>query len=182
MSGEIDLPEIVDSTIAAAFENQRQSARHCESVFGQRGDSPIEWAMSVAFQYAECLGMGGNELKQPKDDWSVYFNDANFQGTVIIPQAKVKNYRADFMIVTGGNGVNVAVAIECDGHDFHERTKEQARHDRSRDRFFVEQGIIVLRFTGAEIYANANDCAEQALTAARSIWFDRYSLRGTKPE
>jgi very-short-patch-repair endonuclease len=53
------------------------------------------------------------------------------------------------------------IAVECDGHDFHERTKEQARRDRSRDRALILEGWRVLRFTGSEIWKDAAACASQ---------------------
>lgn len=53
------------------------------------------------------------------------------------------------------------ILIECDGHDFHERTKEQARKDRSRDRRIQRRGSYVLRFTGSEIWANPAKGAEE---------------------
>ena len=46
---------------------------------------------------------------------------------------------------------NLKIIIECDGHDFHERTKEQATHDKARDRFLTKNGYIVLRYTGSQI-------------------------------
>lgn len=46
----------------------------------------------------------------------------------------------------------VFVAIECDGHDFHERTKEQAQRDKARDRALQSIGWRIARFTGSEIY------------------------------
>ncbi len=83
----------------------------------------------------------------------------------IAPQVKVGAFRADAII-----GCRVSdkrfpepflewVAIECDGHDFHERTKEQAQKDKSRDRFFQSVNLPVLRFTGSEIWANPSKCA-----------------------
>lgn len=51
--------------------------------------------------------------------------------------------------------------VETDGHDFHERTKEQAKRDRSRDRVIAKHGIAVVRFTGAEVYADAFACADE---------------------
>lgn len=44
------------------------------------------------------------------------------------------------------------LAVELDGHDFHEKTKEQARRDKQKDRDLVAQGWIVVRYTGSEIY------------------------------
>jgi very-short-patch-repair endonuclease len=54
-----------------------------------------------------------------------------------------------------------SVLVECDGHDFHERTKEQARRDRSRDRKLQLLGYSILRFTGSEIWADPYKCAKE---------------------
>jgi very-short-patch-repair endonuclease len=64
----------------------------------------------------------------------------------------------------------VKIAIECDGHDFHERTKDQARRDRSKDRWLLCNGYMVLRFTGSEIRRDPIGCAEQVrnLISSRS--------------
>jgi len=55
--------------------------------------------------------------------------------------------------------------IECDGHDFHERSKEQARKDKKRDRFLQSLGIPVFRFSGSEIWNNVFKCAQEVLEA-----------------
>lgn len=55
------------------------------------------------------------------------------------------------------------VAVECDGHEFHEKTKEQAARDRTRERDLVFEGWTVLRFTGSEIYRDAQRCAQDVL-------------------
>lgn len=52
---------------------------------------------------------------------------------------------------------HVALAVECDGHDFHEKTKEQARRDKSRDRILISHGIHTIRFTGSEIFRRSED-------------------------
>src|SRR5687768_2589162 len=45
----------------------------------------------------------------------------------IVPQYSVGNYRVDFLVTfTPGTEPTVRVVVECDGHDFHEKTKEQA--------------------------------------------------------
>lgn len=44
------------------------------------------------------------------------------------------------------------VAIELDGHDFHEKTKEQAQKDKERDRILQHGGYKVLRYTGSEVW------------------------------
>ncbi|MDA2918552.1 endonuclease domain-containing protein [Desulfobacterota bacterium AH_259_B03_O07] len=55
--------------------------------------------------------------------------------------------------------------IECDGHDFHERTKKQARKDKERDRFLQSTGTPVFRYTGSEIWENVFKCAKEVFEA-----------------
>lgn len=85
-------------------------------------------------------------------------------GFTVVPQLHIGDYIADFAIVAlARKGVLVRGAVECDGHDFHEKTKEQAKHDRSRDRYFQSCGLIILRYTGSEIFADSLHCANDAL-------------------
>jgi hypothetical protein len=49
-------------------------------------------------------------------------------------------------------------AIYCDGHEFHERTKEQAARDRSIDRKLQQMGWHVFRFTESEIFRAPEKC------------------------
>lgn len=51
--------------------------------------------------------------------------------------------------------------IEVDGHDFHEKTKEQASRDRKREREFIRQGYKVIRYTGSDVFRHPEDCAEE---------------------
>ena len=44
------------------------------------------------------------------------------------------------------------LCIEIDGHDFHEKTKEQAAKDKKRDRKIKKAGYGILHFTGSEVY------------------------------
>ena len=73
---------------------------------------------------------------------------------------ETKNYRADFMVTLERqedqkdpqNVLHARVVVEIDGHDYHERTKEQAKRDRLRDRMLTQAGYIVFRYTGSEVY------------------------------
>lgn len=65
-------------------------------------------------------------------------------------QEKIGNYRVDFALDFWKSSQKRYV-IECDGHEFHEKTKEQAKYDKQRERFIVSQGYTVLRFSGSEI-------------------------------
>lgn len=77
----------------------------------------------------------------------------------IIPQEEIAEYRVDFLIVMVKNGTRFVV--ECDGHDFHEKTKEQAAKDKSRERKLLKMGYKVVRFSGSEIYQNPKKCANE---------------------
>lgn len=78
-----------------------------------------------------------------------------------IPQAQIGIYRADFLLLDQRVSPPRRTIIECDGHDFHERTKEQAQRDRARDRWFTTNGYTVLRFTGSEIYKDVGVVVDQ---------------------
>ncbi len=56
--------------------------------------------------------------------------------------------------------------VDVDGHDFHERSREQVRHDRERDRHLLRCGLRVARFTGSEINTDARGCAAEAFALA----------------
>jgi len=83
--------------------------------------------------------------------------------TRLYQQFREGPYRLDFAMTmaVAAPHVDVKLAIECDGHDYHERTKEQARRDRERDRYLTERGYLVVRFTGSEIWADAVGCAHK---------------------
>lgn len=137
-------------------------------------ESPIEEVLAVwllyrlrfDFELAHCQVFFGEALSKI---WPLEFTG---DGIGIYQQASVDRYRVDFLIC-GVVGEKVAwVVVECDGHDFHERTKEQAKRDRSRDRWMTLHDITVLRFTGAEIYENAESCAAQVSSMLEKALLD----------
>ena len=74
-------------------------------------------------------------------------------------QEEIGKYRADFVLYLHKNcEIIKKFVIELDGHDFHEKTKEQAKRDKEKDRFLISEGFIVIRFTGSEIF---NNCEEK---------------------
>jgi len=87
---------------------------------------------------------------------------------------KIGVYEADFLITTTRGEKKECVVIECDGHDFHEKTKQQAAHDKKRDRWFLRNGYKVLRFTGSEIYNDVASCGEEINSILEDIYEDLY--------
>ncbi len=95
---------------------------------------------------------------------------------LILPQAQIGNWRVDFLIcATNDSGDRKPawrkVIVECDGHDFHERTKEQAAKDRSRDREAQMNGYHILRFTGSELWRDPWGCAGKVCEWAFRVQF-----------
>lgn len=119
--------------------------------------SPIEEAFAVALQKAI-------DRVPPRDEAG--WPDAIFvQRQAEVPEARCV---ADFLLE---HASGVQLVVECDGHDFHERTREQASRDRARDRRLQAAGYFVFRFTGSDIHwdadAYANECVDFLLKQTR---------------
>lgn len=132
--------------------------------------SPIENLMALGIIYAiqstSWFGYWGRQNRFfPSDKSGDAFTAPFVEPQISIwQQVTIDKYRADFVArFVHWEGGYVFGAIECDGHDHHDLTKEQAIHDRERDRHFQARGLIILRYTGKEIYRNPLKCAADAL-------------------
>jgi len=82
------------------------------------------------------------------------------------PQKTVKTDAGEFKIdfvVTPKAAQGTKVAVEIDGHDFHEKTKDQVASDKSRERSLIREGYVVLRFTGSEVFRNPRKCVNEVV-------------------
>lgn len=126
-------------------------------------DSPIEVMLGAAI----LVGLNLQHGFRPDVFVELTTNDdqlpSHASAISLIPQYRWSKYKIDFAILFH-QMPDRTVFIECDGHDFHERTKDQAAHDRSRDRAIQEAGIPILRFTGSEINRSPGHCAFSILT------------------
>ena len=112
------------------------------------------------------------------------FNIKNWKDSLEIePQARLGDFRVDFLLTfTGERPIPVIqseretlsphqefrpiqkkMIVECDGHDFHEKTKEQAKRDKSRDRTLQSLGLPVYHYTGSEIWKDVFGSASQVI-------------------
>lgn len=108
-----------------------------------------ERCIDGAFRFLEtCIELGGQQ-------------DAH---QIIVPQCRFKSYRLDFFLAFQVFEKRYGMVIECDGHDFHDRTKEQATSDRARDRAVQSVGLPIYRFTGSDIYNNADKCGDEVFS------------------
>jgi hypothetical protein len=116
-------------------------------------------------------------------------NERAFSDSVFLhPQREVtcssgRTYRVD-MEIAPGHGALVRewyaekgktiqrVAVELDGHDFHERTKAQVELRNRRDRELQDDGWRVLHFSGSEFHRDPRAC----VTAAAKVALDQYQV------
>lgn len=139
-------------------------------------DSPIErrLAKALAAVLSDVESAGMKVLALPPMQYEITSQLPTGAFAFLIPQARIDgcettfdddgsdwSYRIDFLFVVGPRpAFRKAIAIECDGHEWHEKTKEQVARDKRRDRRLLADGIPSVRFSGAEIHANAEECAE----------------------
>lgn len=131
-------------------------------------ESPIEKLMLLALRYMDVHGMAPEVCDAPTLPLATLFAcEPRDYILRIYPQRVIraagKDYRADFLIVFKPHDAAApfGIVIECDGHEFHERTKDQAQRDKSRDRDMIARGLTVMRFTGSEIYKDATAVADE---------------------
>lgn len=102
-----------------------------------------------------------------------YFH--NSLGGLVVIGAKVGAYKPDLVFLFPTDRDIAKLVVELDGHDFHEKTKEQAAHDKKRDRWLQLKGYAVLRFTGSEVFAEPVACASAVSDYACNEWHRRRS-------
>lgn len=99
-------------------------------------------------------------------------------GTRLTLQQPVGAYRADFGFCCFLHEQKRYLAVECDGHDFHEKTKEQVMRDKRRDRFFLSRGVLVLRFSGTEIFNDPRACGDEVSAALQRVIGEMMAVQG----
>lgn len=135
-------------------------------------ESPIEFMLFAAVVANQCLSLSeapelrvdvSEESEPPAPRMAVSWGHSG--GAIeLLVQPCMGRTRPDFILRQRANDeVPWQIVVECDGHDFHERTKEQAARDRARDRERQSAGAIVFRFTGSEIHADPFKCSDELI-------------------
>lgn len=121
-------------------------------------DSPIEKNYLINLIYVgELSNLDLNITNQHEINVDNNKYKTDFYVTAI-QQYTMENDEGTFV-----NTRSVSLCIECDGHDFHEKTKEQVKRDKQRERNLVKKGYKFIRFTGSEIHQDAKQCALEKL-------------------
>lgn len=172
------MPDHVDGLIASCVSLLQEETAEWfwDCAISVLNQTPIEQQMTAAIHYLlrstkHYSGDGSyglhyfpNTCPENFDFRSRRVEEFFAPGFIIYPQAKIDKYTANFFVEYAEYRVGRSLGvIECDGHDYHERTKEQAAHDKARDRYFQAEGLLVFRFTGSEIHKDAVGCASEAL-------------------
>lgn len=146
----------------------------------RNGDTPIERLFYTALFLAvtDCEQEWFTNVRiVPIEAFNTWKDgpDVDRQHIFVTRQDHVAGWRSDFVVHVfadwsraeqpGPMGWNRLI-VECDGHDFHERTKEQAARDRDRDRQAQLTGIEIFRFTGSELWRDPLGCADQVIAWA----------------
>ena len=87
-------------------------------------------------------------------------------GVYISPQVKIDQFRIDFIVsYVGYKGIDgpITVAVELDGHQFHDRDKVQRSYEKRRDRYLTRNGYRPMHYTGSDVVANPFGVAFEVL-------------------
>ena len=80
----------------------------------------------------------------------------------------IDGYNPDFIV----GAFNALFAIEIDGHEWHEKTKEQAAADKRRERALLKRSYIPIRFTGTEIYHTPIQCIKEIIEIIAAMEYE----------
>jgi very-short-patch-repair endonuclease len=141
------------------------------------GDSPIEkllfFSLSVLVRHTNPehndMVIATSE-DQVKDLTTMFEGESLGRNRLVVyPQAPFRGRRVDFQIYAlDWRGPRTAwkwrtLLVECDGHNFHERTREQATRDKRKDRHATLDGIDTFRFSGSDIWRDPWGCAREIM-------------------
>lgn len=180
---KVDLMLDTHELFEKRYGGSRGEARLIQELFGdQLGSKPhilpedverrLEWyRRRLSTDYARRIrtGIAEHGVKSPIEqvfmmEWYFARVEDRF-GVRLMPQQEEvvdnQTYRIDFAIIKEGKPAKIA--IELDGHAFHERTPVQAANDRQRERALIRQGYTVLRFTGSEVVSNSRKCLSEVV-------------------
>ena len=116
-------------------------------------ESPIEKLLAIGFK-----SIGLESYKRSPIIESIEISN---QRTILCRNLK---YRVDFLITVRDSIDRFKMyVVECDGHEFHEKTKEQVIYDNERTRDLQRAGYEVIRFSGTEIWNRPHKCAMEVL-------------------
>lgn len=136
-------------------------------------ESPIEQLL-----YIEMMSMTENLYKS-----NPYVDIVTIDNQVEIKCGDEK-FRVDFLIPVyyinpkDDKAESIFYVVECDGHDFHEKTKEQVAKSNQKTRKLQEYGYQVIRYSGSEIYHHPRKCASNLFRIIFNHFWKKFIKEG----
>ena len=91
------------------------------------------------------------------------------------PKKDISGYKPDFLISFNWY-YQLQFAVEIDGHEWHEKTKEQASNDRKKDRAYLKNLTIPIRFTGSDVYHDAMNCVRETMEISLQFLIHQFCI------
>lgn len=167
------MSEALYERLIASAKISEHVALRMECAFSHRRHmvfaSPIEELFAAGLNAAAALSRQSiSVVIDPSADVADTLKIKSYSNTphthcTVIPQAAILDYRVDFLCCVHANAPYRGIVVECDGHAFHEKTKDQVARDKARDRALQREGFKVFRFSGSEIWRNAIDRAAEII-------------------
>lgn len=133
--------------------------------------SPIEAYLYYAI-LAECFDLDVEVLSEKPEGSYRLLSPCNppCARLFIDAQKQLGPYRVDFCLqgeaIPRKGNPRTPIVVECDGHDFHERDKEQVSKDKKRDRDLQQMGFTVFRYSGSDLFKSLCVHAHEIVYAA----------------
>ena len=167
-----------------------------ETLWDDMSDKVKEALVKLSTDYTVNLLCSISECESPIEELlglyleTVHLRSPFAKGGPFIMQAQYEIqtpgglYRVDFLLhgLFVPFDVYVDLVVECDGHDFHEKTKGQATKDKKRDRDLTAAGYTVVRYTGSEIWKDPLKCAREIRETFISIANRKIGEKFPNPE
>lgn len=113
-------------------------------------ESPIEQILAIQMEWIKLLDM---------HNFNPFIDVLSIENQKEI-HCNNRKYRVDFYIpVQYKNQELIKFVIECDGYEFHQKTKIQIEKDNNRQRDLQKAGYEIIRFSGTEIWHKPYQCA-----------------------
>jgi very-short-patch-repair endonuclease len=176
----LDIDIVKQHFAAASLVVAREASGFFEEVVGSDLQDPAGWRL---------------DLESPAEAifflWFKALTQTRLTQYVLQHQRKVDidgtSYRIDFVIQLRGSGRSVSempewqhVAIEIDGHAFHEKTREQVSHRNIRDRRLQRAGWVVFHFSYAELTTQPEQCVSEVLSFVHGQWIELFGRLATE--
>ncbi len=167
----------VARSAAATIEALTSAGAAAAMTFLAACESPIERQFALGFFLIEGwsavpTGRKSIRVQSPNEDW----------GFRVIPQCKFESHRTPERPVIGrvdfvleaevATGSFYKLGVELDGHEWHERSKEQATRDRERERRLLSDSGLnaLIRFSGSEVFRDPASAATDAINVLTNQW------------